>query len=164
MYKKRVLFLPSKPIVYCYRCHRVVGLWSPYLNTVFQYLGSSSDWLKPGFIQSEALPRSYVLYHPIHSKSRPDGRKILFHKYAAKANQSRKSPLPHEIRTLARDRKAWKRMEVDCWHHRESPSVPRKDRESMKILRSLLRRHLKGKAVMTVTKCWIFFQSSTHVA
>ena len=124
---------------------------------VFQYLGSSSDWLKPCFIQSEALPRSYVLYHPIHGKSRPDGCKILFHKYAAKANQSRKSPLPHEIRTLARDRKAWKRMEVDCWHHRESPSVPRKDRESVKILRSLLRRHLKGKAAITVTKCWMFF-------
>ena len=33
---------------------------------VFQYMGSSSDWLKPCFIQSEALPRSYVLYHPIY--------------------------------------------------------------------------------------------------
>ena len=71
-------------------------------------------------MQSEALPRSYVLYHPIHGKTRPDGRKILFHEYAAKANQSRKSLLPHEIRTLAQDCKAWRRMEVGCWHHWES--------------------------------------------
>ena len=124
MYKKSVVVLPSKPIVYCYRCHRVVGLQSPHLNiedAFYHYLGISSDWLKPCFIQSEALPRSYVLYHPIHGKTRPDGRKILLHEYAAKANQSRKSLLPHEIRTLAQDRKAWKRMEFDCWHHWESP-------------------------------------------
>ena len=25
-------------------------------------------------------------------------------------------PLPHEIHALAQDRKAWKYMEVDCWH------------------------------------------------
>ena len=29
--------------------------------------------------------------------------------------------LPHEISTLAQDCKAWKRMEVDCWHHWEPP-------------------------------------------
>ena len=39
-------------------------------------------------------------------------------------NQSRKSPLPHEIRTLARDRKAWKHMEVNYWRHWEPPWTP----------------------------------------
>ena len=62
-------------------------------------------------------------------------------------------PIPHQIRILAQDRKAWKRMEVDCWHHWESPTVPPPRRESINILRSLLRRYLKEKPAVTVTKC-----------
>ena len=67
------------------------------------------------------LISKYALYRPTHGKPRPGGRKILFHEYDAKLiNPENPPPLPHEIRTLAQDRKAWKRMEVDCWHHWES--------------------------------------------
>lgn len=41
-------------------------------------------------------------------------RKILIHEYATKLINPENSPLPHEIRTLVQDRKAWKHIEVDC--------------------------------------------------
>ena len=43
------------------------------------------------------------------------------HKYAAKLINPENCPLPHEICTLAEDRKAWRHMEVDCWYHWEPP-------------------------------------------
>ena len=50
-----------------------------------------------------------------------DGRKILFHEYDAKLINPENPPLPHKICTLAQDHKAWKRMEVNSWHHWEPP-------------------------------------------
>ena len=48
----------------------------------------------------------------------------FYSQICCKTNQSQKPPLPHEIHTLAQDRKAWKHMEVDCWHHWEPPWPP----------------------------------------
>ena len=56
----------------------------------------------------------YGLHHPTHGKPRPGGCKILFHEYAAKLINPENPSLLHEIRTLAPDGKAWKRMEIDC--------------------------------------------------
>ena len=41
-------------------------------------------------------------------------------------------PIPLEIRTLATDHKAWKRIEVDCWHHWEAPWAPQPSTEARK--------------------------------
>ena len=71
----------------------------------------------------------YALYHPKHCKGRPGGCKIVFHKYAAKLINPENPSVPHEIRTLAQDCKAWKNMEVDCWHHREHERLSRAGRE-----------------------------------
>ena len=54
------------------------------------------------------LSSKYALYHPTRGKARPGGRKALFHEYAAKLTNPENSPFPHEIRTLAQDREAWK--------------------------------------------------------
>ena len=46
----------------------------------------------------------------------------LFNEYAAKLINPETPPpppLPHEIHTLAQDRKVWKHMEGDFWHHWE---------------------------------------------
>ena len=66
-----------------------------------------------------------VLWRVTWFSELPGGRKILFHEYAAKLINPENPPrLPHEISTLAQDCKAWKRMEVDCWHHWEPPWAP----------------------------------------
>ena len=68
------------------------------------------------------LISNYALYHPTHGKPRPRLRcKVLFHEYAAKLIKPENAPFPHEIRTLAKDREAWKRMEVDGWHSWDPP-------------------------------------------
>ena len=61
----------------------------------------------------------YTLYHPKHGKPSPGGCKIVFHKYAAKLiNPENPPPFPSSSRnSLVYDRKAWKHMEVNCWHH-----------------------------------------------
>ena len=66
---------------------------------------------------------------PFDSKPRPGGRKTLFYEYAAKLINPENPSVPHEIRTLAQDRKAWKSMEVDCRHHREHERPSRAGRE-----------------------------------
>ena len=66
---------------------------------------------------------------PLDSKPRPGRRKILFHEYAAKLINPENPSVPHEIRTLAQGCKAWKSMEVDCWHHREHERLSRAGRE-----------------------------------
>ena len=69
------------------------------------------------------MSSKYALYHPTHGKPRPEGRKILFNECAEKLinpeNPGENPPLPEEIRTVGQDRKVWKRMEVNCWHHWE---------------------------------------------
>ena len=66
---------------------------------------------------------------PLDSKPRPGRRKILFHEYAAKLINPENPSVPHEIPTLAKDCKAWKSLEVDCWHHRENERLSRAGRE-----------------------------------
>ena len=82
-------------------------------------------------VQVFDMSSKYALYNPMHGKPRPDGRKILFNECAEKLiNPQTPPPLPQEIRTLAQDRKVWKRMEVDCWHHWEPPLAPQPSRDS----------------------------------
>ena len=82
--------------------------------------------LKPNRSDSWAIdfgsPRGPLFLHTLCTTPRPGRPKILFHEYAAKLINPDPPPppaFPHEIRTLAQD--PWKRMEVDCWHHREPP-------------------------------------------
>ena len=75
-------------------------------------------------VQVFYMSSKYALYNPTHGKPRPEGRKILFNECAEKLinPETPPPPLPQEKnRTLAQDRKVWKRMEVDCWHHWEPP-------------------------------------------
>ena len=47
--------------------------------------------------------------------------RYYLHEYAAKSLNPEKTPLSHEIYTLAQNCKAWKRMEVGNW---DPPSAP----------------------------------------
>ena len=71
----------------------------------------------------------YALYHPTHGKPRPKGRKILFNECAEKLINPENPPSSGNS-YLAQDRKVWKRMEVDCWHHWEPPLAPQPSRDS----------------------------------
>ena len=92
---------------------------SPFRN---QLMPKRSDSWATVF-QGDLISK-YALYHPTHGKARPGGWKILFHEYAAKLinpENSAPPPPPRSFLTkfalLPQDCKAWKHMEVECWHH-----------------------------------------------
>jgi len=69
----------------------------------------------------EDLISKYALNHPTYGKPRPGGRKVLFNGYAAKLINPEYLPFLHEIRKMAQDREAWKRVEDDCWYRWHFP-------------------------------------------
>ena len=57
-------------------------------------------------VDANILCSKYAQYHPTHGKPWPGGLKIIFQEYA-EANHCENPQLPHEMCTLAQDRKAW---------------------------------------------------------
>ena len=82
----------------------------------------------------EDLISTYALNNPAYGKPRPGGRKVLFNENAAKLINPEYLPFPHEIREMAQDREAWKRMEDDYWHRWYSHErLSRAERERERI-------------------------------
>ena len=60
------------------------------------------------------LVNRYALFHTKHGKRKPGRPKLMFHQNIASVISQAYPPTPEEIRRMAQDRKAWKKLVTDC--------------------------------------------------
>ena len=60
------------------------------------------------------LVNRYALFHPKHGKRKPGRPKLMFHQYIASVISQAYPPTPEEIRSMLKDRKAWRKLVTDC--------------------------------------------------
>ena len=60
------------------------------------------------------LVNRYALFNPKHGKRRPSRPKLMFHQYIVSVISQAYPRTPEEIRSMVKDRKAWRKLVTDC--------------------------------------------------
>ena len=137
-------------------CWHVFGNISGRFRGILRFFGNFAGFRRNTWISwvcdrtkyQKPCISKYSLYHSKHGKPRPGGCKIVFHKYAAKLINPENPPSPHppprsSQNILAFDHKAWKHMEVNCWHHWwEHPWMLQPSRDIISIDIMLMHLHV----------------------